>query len=180
MTHSIFPPTPLHIQRIQSAVDLTDTSFLLSSGTFQLDSPPSLSVSNVSTHLLGGTVALSQATYDPAQPRQDLALEVQGMDLNEILLLEQQETVKGTGTLDGHLPLFVSGTDIEIHKGTLTVRPPGGIIQMNLSEDTADSWSKSQPPFGSHCPKLRKFSLFPIGHWCRLRQTWYPKIGHET
>ena len=151
------PPTPLHIQRILSAVDLTDTSFLLSSGTFHLDSPPSLFVSNVSTHLLGGTVALSQATYDPAQPGQNLALEVQGMDLNEILLLEQQETVKGTGTLDGHLPLFVSGTDVEIHEGTLTVRPPGGIIQMNLSEDTADSWSKSQPHLDLIVQSLENF-----------------------
>ncbi len=151
------PPTPLRIQRIQSAVDLTDTSFLLSSGAFQIDSPPSLSVSNVSTHLLGGTVALQQATYDPSQPTQDLALEVQGMDLNEILLLEQQETVKGTGILDGRLPLFVSGTDLEIHEGSLKVRPPGGIIQMNLSEDTADSWSKSQPHLDLIVQSLENF-----------------------
>ncbi len=151
------PAAPLHIRRIQSAVDLTDTSFLLSSGTFQLDSPPSLSVSNVSTHLLGGRVTLSQATYDPLQPTQNLALEVQGIDLNEILLLEQQETVKGTGLLDGHLPLFISGTDIEIHQGSLKVRPPGGIIQMNLSEETAESWAQSQPQLDLIVQSLENF-----------------------
>ena len=139
------PPTPLHIKRIQSAIDLTETFFILSSGNFQQDSPPTLSVRNVSTHLLGGTVALLQATYDPSQSTQDLALQVHGLDLGEILRLEQQETVKGTGTLDGHLPLFISGKNVEIHQGTLNVRPPGGILQMTLSEETASSWTNSQP-----------------------------------
>ena len=59
--------------------------------------------------------------------------------------MEQQEAVKGTGTLDGTLPLTVSGKDITVKQGSIQGRPPGGTIQFHVSEETANSWAKNQP-----------------------------------
>ena len=151
------PPTPIRIQRIRSVVDLTNTVFLLSSGTFQQTSPPKLSVTNVSTHLLGGELTLQQAIYDSTNLSQDLALQARGLDLDKILRLEQQETVTGTGILDGDLPLVIDGSEIEIHGGFLKARPPGGILQMNLSEATANQWTENQPNLNLVVQSLENF-----------------------
>jgi len=159
------PSTPVRINRIQSVVDIRNTSFILSSGTFQQASVPTLSFTNLSTQLLGGTVTLPQANFDPAQTTHQATLQIQGLDLGEILRLEQQETVQGTGTLDGVLPLFLSGSDVAVHDGSLKARPPGGTLQMEISEATASSWTKSQPNLDLIIQSLQnyQYSKFEVG-----------------
>jgi len=139
------PPTPLHIRNIQSAVGLTETSLLISTGTFHQSSVPTLSITNMSTHLLGGKVSLTDTVIDPSATTHEVTLQVQGLDLSEILRLEQQETVKGTGTLDGMLPLIISGKEIEVHQGSMHARQPGGTLQLKVDKETASSWARSQP-----------------------------------
>lgn len=156
------PPTPLHIKHIRSAVDLTDTSFILSSKTFLPTSAPILSITNAATHLLGGNVSLSEAGIDPSAKTHDVTLQVRGLDLGEILRLEQQETVKGTGILDGVLPLFISGSDVEVHQGSLQARSPGGTLKIDLSEETAGSWAKSQPNLDLIAQSLKNFHYFQL------------------
>jgi len=151
------PPTPLHIRHIHSAVDLTDTSFILSSKTFPQTSVPIFSITNAATHFLGGKVSISEAGIDPLATTHEVPLQIQGLDLGEILRLEQQETVKGTGTLDGALPLFISESGVEIHHGSLQARPPGGTLQMDISEATASSWAKSQPNLDLIVQSLQNF-----------------------
>ena len=139
------PSTPLHIRNIQSAVGLIETSLLFSTGTFHQSSVPTLSITNMSTHLLGGKVSLKNAVIDPSATTHEVTLQVRGLDLGEVLRLEQQEAVKGTGTLDGTLPLFISGKEITVQQGSIQGRPPGGTLQFEVSEETASSWAKSQP-----------------------------------
>ena len=143
------PPSPLRIRKIQSVVEVAETSLLFSTSAFPLTSIPTLSITNLSTHLLGGKVSLANATIDPTVETNDVALKITGLDLNEILALEQQETVKGTGTLDGTLPLFISQTDsglaITVQQGSIQGRSPGGRIQFEVDKETAKSWADSQP-----------------------------------
>jgi len=139
------PPTPLRIKNIQSAVELRETSLLFSTGTFAPTATPTLSITNMSTHLLGGKVSVADTRIDPLATTHELTLQVMGLDLNEILRLEQQETLKGTGTLDGMLPLSISGKGITIQNGSIQSRAPGGMINLEVSEETAGSWAKSQP-----------------------------------
>jgi hypothetical protein len=143
------PPTPLRIMNIQSAIELTKTSLLFSTGTFSQTSIPTLSITNMRTHLLGGTVALADATIDPKAGTHEVILQVSGLDLNEVLRLEQQETVTGTGTLDGTLPLFISKEDsgiaVTLQQGSIKGRSPGGTLQFKVDEETASAWAKSQP-----------------------------------
>lgn len=139
------PTTPLHIKKIQSAVEITKTSLLVSTETFHPPTLPTFSIRNMSTHLLGGTVSLPDTIIDPIAPTHEVTLQVTGLDLGEILRLEQQEAVQGTGTLDGTLPLFVSGKEVEVHLGSITARPPGGTLQFEVDKETAASWAQSQP-----------------------------------
>jgi hypothetical protein len=139
------PPTPLRIKNIQSAVRVTGTSLLFSTGTFPQTSIPTFSITNMSTHLLGGKVSLVDAKIDPKAATHEVTLHVSGLDLGEVLRLEQQETVKGTGTLDGTLPLSISGKEITVRQGSIQGRSPGGTLHFEVSEETASAWAKSQP-----------------------------------
>ncbi len=139
------PSTPLHIKKVRSAVELAETSLLVSTKAFRPSSLPTFSITNMNTHLLGGTISLPDTIIDPLAPTHAVTLQVKGLDLGKILALEQQESVKGTGTLDGRLPLFVSGTDIEVHQGSITARPPGGTLQFEVDKETAAGWAKNQP-----------------------------------
>jgi len=151
------PPTPLHIKHILSAVGLTDTSLIFSSEPFLQTSVPILSITNAATHLLGGKISLAEAQLDPSAATHEVTLQVRGLDLGEILRLEQQETVEGTGTLDGMLPLVISGSDVEVQRGLLQARSPGGTLQMDISEATASSWAKSQPNLNLIVQSLQNF-----------------------
>ena len=159
------PSTPLRIRTIQSAVGLTETSLLLSTETFLGNAIPRLSLRNMSTHLLGGTVSLADTEINPSAETHDVTLHVTGLDLNEVLRLEQQETLKGTGTLDGTLPLTIAGKAITVKKGTMQGRPPGGTLQFEVPEETARSWAKSQPQLDLIIQSLKnyQYSKLAIG-----------------
>lgn len=160
------PPTPLRIKNIQSAIELTKTSLLFSTGTFLQTSIPALSITNMRTHLLGGTVSLAGATIDPKDGTHEVTLQVKGLDLNEVLRLEQQETVKGTGTLDGMLPLFISSEDsgiaVTLQQGSIHARSPGGTLHVEVAKETASSWAKNQPQLDLIVKSLENY------HYSRL------------
>ena len=138
-------PTPLRINSIQSAVELNDTSLLFSTEAFLSTSIPTLTIRNLRTHLLGGTVTLASTVIDPLAETHNGTLQVRGLDLNEVLRLEQQESVKGTGKLDGTLPLYISGKQITVKQGSIQGRAPGGTIQFEVDKETASAWAESQP-----------------------------------
>ena len=139
------PPTPLRIKTIQSAIELTDTFLLGSTNAFQLPSLPTLSLRKMSTHLLGGQVSLADTMIDPAAPPHSFNLKVAGLDLSKVLDLEKQEAVKGTGTLDGILPLSISEEEVTVKQGFIQGRAPGGTLQLKVDEETANAWGKTQP-----------------------------------
>ncbi|MEJ2232229.1 MAG: YdbH domain-containing protein, partial [Nitrospirales bacterium] len=151
------PPTPHHIKHILSAVGLTDTTLIFSSEPVLQTTVPILSITNAATHLLGGKISLSEARLDPSAGTHEVTLQVRGLDLGEILRLEQQETVEGTGTLNGMLPLVISGSDVEVQHGLLQARSPGGTLQMDISEATASSWAKSPPNLDLIVQSLQNF-----------------------
>lgn len=151
------PTTPVRIRNIQSAIGLTETTFLFSARPFPQTSTPTLSIINMKTHLLGGKVSLSNTVIDPSATTHKVNLKVRGLDLGEILRLEQKETVKGTGTLDGMLPLFISEKDVEVHQGSIHARSPGGTLQLDIAEETANSWAKTQPNFDLIVKSLKNY-----------------------
>ena len=139
------PSTTVRIRQIQSVIGLTDTFALLSIKPFHPTAVPTFSFRTLNTHLLGGVVSLSDLAIDPSATIHEATVQVKGMDLNEVLRLEQQEAVQGTGILDGTIPLSISGKEVTVQQGFLQCRPPGGTLQFEVDEETASSWAKTQP-----------------------------------
>ncbi|NOX28122.1 MAG: hypothetical protein GXP21_08080 [Gammaproteobacteria bacterium] len=85
-------------------------------------------VSDFSAQLLGGRIVAKNLIWDPNKLSQ-FNLLVQGLELEEVLALEQQEGLKGSGLIDGVIPISVSANgEISIDSGRLQARSPGGVL----------------------------------------------------
>lgn len=86
-----------------------------------------LATNGVQAELLGGKVRTNAFTYGLDDGNADLRVSIDGLDLAEILKLQDQ-ALTGTGTLDGTLPVRVRGNVPEVQDGSIVARPPGGTI----------------------------------------------------
>jgi hypothetical protein len=77
--------------------------------------------------MLGGNVRASDFTYAIDAGSADLAVTLDGIQLADVLKLQDQE-LSGSGTLDGNLPMQVRGNVAEVRGGMISARAPGGTI----------------------------------------------------
>ncbi len=95
--------------------------------------PDSLTVNvkNLSANLLSGTVfSTSPFTVDPLNIETHIDLQLNNISLADILALEQQPII-GEGTLDGRIPIQISGKDISVNQGKVYAKEPGGWIKLD-------------------------------------------------
>ena len=95
-----------------------------------------IDIHQLSSHFLGGTVSLTQQRLDLAQP-QRVNIDVEGIDIEQVLVTYPAEGLSGSGTLDGKLPILVTPAGISIEHGQLTARAPGGHLAFTSEKLTA-------------------------------------------
>lgn len=78
----------------------------------------------VQVNLLNGSVWLETQKLDLQQP-QTLALQVQGLELQELLKVYPAEGLAGNATIDGQLPIHFANGELYIEAGQLKARQPG-------------------------------------------------------
>ena len=74
---------------------------------------------------------------DFAHPDQTFTVKVEQLDLQQLLHLEQQKGIEGTGVLDGVIPVILTPTGMQVHDGILEARPPGGVLRYQPAPETA-------------------------------------------
>jgi len=105
-----------------------DAGVLIKNITFSLQSTAErLQIKDFKAELLGGQVGQRLVSYDWAQDKNDLLLQIQGIQLAELLNLETG--IEGLGVLDGQLPISISSTGISIQQSEIKARSPGGFIK---------------------------------------------------
>ncbi len=77
--------------------------------------------------VLGGRFAADAFDYDLNSDVANPEVSVRDVSLAEVLALEGGD-VRGTGVLDGRLPIGISGDALTITDGRVTARPPGGTL----------------------------------------------------
>ncbi len=150
-------PTPVKIQHIQSAIEFRNTAFLVTSNPFALTASPTLRLLNGETSLLGGQAYFSRLSLGGSIPTQTLQVSLKNIELAKILELEQRETIKGTGKLDGTIPLTIDLPDIEVHQGLVQAQPPGGVLHFDLEESLGGSFAKNEPNLDLVIQSLKNF-----------------------
>lgn len=150
-------PSPIRLRQLQAAIPLSNISAIVSGSMSFANTQTTLTVRQGTVHLLGGRVTAAPVTLHSTQAAHQFLLTVEDMSLAHILELEQQDSVKGTGTLNGSLPIKMTFPDIEIQNGSLKARPPGGTLHVDLSKSGEPSWIKSQPNVDLLMKSLKNF-----------------------
>ncbi|WP_167632509.1 intermembrane phospholipid transport protein YdbH family protein [Mariprofundus ferrooxydans] len=103
---------------------------------------PVVHVDNASAELLGGKVAGSGITLDFNRRKNPFNLSVTHLDIEQILALERQQGLYGSGLLDGTIPMISTPDGMTVVQGYLSARAPGGVIRY-VANDTAQALAKS-------------------------------------
>jgi len=90
---------------------------------------PALALTDFSASLLGGRVFSPDILLDFNRMSNPFTLSVEHVDVEQILALERQEGLYGSGLLDGTIPLLLTQAGISVNQGRLSARPPGGGIR---------------------------------------------------
>jgi hypothetical protein len=98
---------------------------------------PVLRIEQVGAELLGGKARSGPVELDFGKSRQQFVVELEGIGLNDIMQLERQEGLHGTGVLDGRLPIEITRAGVRVTQGTLTARAPGGEVRFQPTEKVA-------------------------------------------
>jgi hypothetical protein len=80
--------------------------------------------------VMGGTVHIAANQWKLAEAPLLIPLELRGLQLNRLFTLYPAEGLAGTGTFDGHLPLRLSQHGIQVDRGRIAARTPGGRLQL--------------------------------------------------
>ena len=150
-------PATITLRELKAGLDIQRIAMNFQIRPNPLSSSYLVTIRDFSSHLLGGRASSGTIALEVPLIRSALSVELQHLDLEEIFELEQQEGLRGTGLLDGILPLTITRAGIEVHKGKLEARPPGGRIHFQPSEQTAESLSQISPNMGLVLQALRNF-----------------------
>jgi len=130
-------PARVTMAALQTGVEVTDLSLDLQLGW----TPPAtlewVALRNVSAAVLGGRVTSEGVRLDVAHPGQTFTVKVEQLDLQQLLHLEQQKGMEGTGVLDGVIPVIFTPTGVQVHDGILEARAPGGVLRYQPAPETA-------------------------------------------
>jgi len=121
--------------KVDAVVPLQDLR-LETSLSSQPSGIPIIKVDDLTVGLLGGTVTGRAIHYDSMRAGTPSTFQVEGLDIGQVVALEQQEGLEASGRLDGQLPLEITPAGVRVTQGFLRARPPGGVIRYTPDEST--------------------------------------------
>lgn len=90
---------------------------------------PVVRVEKFSAELLGGRARSGPFVLDFTRDKNAFTVQLEHISLSDIMLLERQEGLEGSGLVDGTIPITISREGIEVTHGQLAARVPGGVIR---------------------------------------------------
>jgi Dicarboxylate transport len=132
-------PARVTIAAIQTGVEVTDLSLDMQLGGIPPATLEWVDMRNMSAAVFGGRVTSEGGRLDMAHPDQTFIVKAEQLDLQQLLHLEQQQGLQGTGILDGIIPVILTPTGMQVRDGLLEARPPGGVLQYQPAPETAQN-----------------------------------------
>lgn len=120
----------LHVDLVDVGfpVEKIDVRFSLASHS-KKTGVPLVRVQQFSAQLLGGHARSGPFMLDFGREKNTFVVQLEQIKLNEIMKLEQQQGLAGSGMLDGQVPVEITRDNIEVTQGKLSARAPGGAIR---------------------------------------------------
>ena len=102
------------------------------SARYRLDANElSVDVESLRMEAFGGVVRADPFSFHTSAERNNLVLNIEGMDLVELLSMQDFEAINVAGRINAVLPITIAGDRIIVEGGTLTGEAPGGRIRYN-------------------------------------------------
>lgn len=118
---------------------------------------PRLRFADLAMHVLGGKMSSQRIELDLGREQNPFSLQVSGVDVQELLKLEEKQGLFGTGIIDGELPLLLTAEGISMQKGQLVARKPGGKLRYSANEGV-HSMAKTNPSVQLLLTAMKDFS----------------------
>lgn len=151
------PPATVSVGSVKAGVELTNTTFKVNLALGEGDALPTVDLENVSANVFGGQISSPRIYLDLARPPALFTVKLDGIQLDQLLQLEEHKGLDGTGILDGTIPITLNATTIQVKDGKLTARAPGGVIRFQSLEDTAHTLIQANPQMKIVLQSLRNF-----------------------
>ncbi len=117
---------------------------------------PIVRVKSFSAELLGGRALSGPFEFDFVRDKNSLIVQLEQIGLNDIMKLEQQEGLQGSGRLNGQIPLQISKAGIVVTQGQLSAVAPGGEIRYTPTPKVA-AMAKSNASLDTMLKALSNF-----------------------
>ncbi|MCP9439433.1 MAG: YdbH domain-containing protein [Nitrospira sp.] len=136
-------PAQVSVASIRSGIEITNCSARIG-GTWRLaDASPIFELSTVRCEAFGGSITSDGWTVDQTRSQYQMTFSLHDLDLAKILSIEPNRGLKGTGTLNGTLPIVITPSGVTVKDGLLIASPSGGIISYAASEDSLKSLAET-------------------------------------
>ncbi len=136
------------------SIDAIDIGFPLTNVSLGLAASDGIaSIRDLSGSVLGGRFSASKFSYEIASDKSAPTIILSGVSLPDVLALEGDD-VKGSGVLDGTLPVAIDGEAFTVRGGRVAARPPGGTL---MYKGAAASTMVAQSGFGFAFRALEDF-----------------------
>lgn len=119
----------LSIRDIDIGIPVEETAASLKYSNTQSGDLPIVTMNNLSLSLLGGKIVGNDVDIDLNRDMNNLVLVVVGLDLAQIVALQQVDGLSATGRLDGYVPITVTTEGVKISDGKIVSQPQGGQIK---------------------------------------------------
>ncbi|GKS57529.1 hypothetical protein YTPLAS18_10560 [Nitrospira sp.] len=150
-------PADLRIDTVQTGVNVSNVAARIQIGWDDGLVPSRVDLRNVSLHILGGRATSEGLRYELAGETHAFTVRLEQLSMQEILSLEQQKGLEGTGVIDGLLPLTLGKSDVTVTNGVIEARPPGGVIRYRPSSGSAEALTGSSSQMNMVLQPLSNF-----------------------
>jgi hypothetical protein len=130
-------PAPISIASVQTGVEVTNLATTFQGSWTLSKNLPIVEIKEFRCNVFGGTVTSPGLAVDLASPVAQATLLLHDLDLAKVLSVEQNQSLQGTGTLDGTVPVSITQTGIAVKDGLVTALSPGGIIRYGAAPESS-------------------------------------------
>lgn len=127
----------LSIANIDIGLPVTEFSAMLSLTESTAGSLPLVRIEDLGLSVLQGRLSAEPFFMDINSDDQNMMLNIEGLNLQQIIAIQQLEGLSGSGLLDGQMPVTLNADGVNIIDGKINARAPGGRIQY-APQDAAD------------------------------------------
>lgn len=128
----------LTVRDIDIGIPVEETSVRLKYSDTKNGDLPLLTMNNLSFSLLGGKVVGNDVDIDLNSDMHNMVLVVVGLDLAQIVALQQVDGLSATGRIDGYVPITITTEGVKITDGKIVSQPQGGQIKYTPAGGTAE------------------------------------------